>query len=79
MEKSHPTRGGWIEIMRRCGKSASGGSHPTRGGWIEIWCKGVREIWMKRPTPHGVGGLKSETATVGQTNVVVPPHTGWVD
>ena len=35
--KSHPSRGGWIEI--RCVRRAVNRwspSHPSRGGWIEI-------------------------------------------
>ena len=34
--RSHPTRGGWIEIVTFAGSSCISESHPTRGGWIEI-------------------------------------------
>ena len=58
--QSHPIRGGWIEIpdMERMAFSFIR-SHPIRGGWIEIRrCQNGGKA-EKRPTPYGVGGLKS--------------------
>ena len=34
-------------------------SHPSRGGWIEIPGFTYSYYDELRPTPHGVGGLKS--------------------
>ena len=34
--KSHPARGGWIEIKAQRRTDERPGSHPARGGWIEI-------------------------------------------
>ena len=33
---SHPTRGAWIEMVRKRGNKWHLVSHPTRGAWIEI-------------------------------------------
>ena len=35
-EKSHPTRGAWIEIIDTMKMVEPFKSHPTRGAWIEI-------------------------------------------
>ena len=43
-------------------------SHPARGGWIEISCARMLPQSQGRPTPHGVGGLKSRC--------VLPRHAG---
>ena len=32
-----------------------------------------------RPTPHGVGGLKSGIVKAAVEYIKVPPLTGWVD
>ena len=34
--KSHPARGGWIEIQISSTLPLRMSSHPARGGWIEI-------------------------------------------
>ena len=54
-------------------------SHPSRGGWIEIIKLRNRVGIVKSPTPHGVGGLKSNAKVKGITGKEVPPLTGWVD
>ena len=73
--RSHPSRGGWIEISKccRCGRRAP--SHPSRGGWIEIFemqrC-GVDIVVS--PTPHGVGGLKCLLLLLAYTHLRPTPH-----
>ena len=34
--RSHPSRGGWIEMRYSVPDCAAPASHPSRGGWIEI-------------------------------------------
>ena len=34
---SHPSRGGWIEILEMVSIALRTASHPSRGGWIEIF------------------------------------------
>ena len=48
---SHPTRGAWIEILRRDNHVAAVGAHPTRGAWIEINCKASSKE-SKTVAPH---------------------------
>ena len=36
LRRSHPSRGGWIEIDVFAGWLPPAGSHPSRGGWIEM-------------------------------------------
>ena len=86
--------------MARKKGSKKNKSHPTRGGWIEIQRSGMVDKLM-RPTPHGVGGLKSafvsplhefdvshptrggwieiKIGNFAHKSAKVPPHTGWVD
>ncbi len=33
----------------------------------------------RRPTPHGVGGLKCRVSGLRHRSGEVPPRTGWVD
>ena len=49
--KSHPTRGGWIEIAKDRRTLKEFGSHPTRGGWIEISLEGSASLSFFVP-PH---------------------------
>ena len=35
-QRSHPARGGWIEMGMSGYCGASPASHPARGGWIEM-------------------------------------------
>ena len=38
IDKSHPARGGWIEMLiTGWAYVLSRSSHPARGGWIEIY------------------------------------------
>ena len=72
---SHSPRSGWIEMpVLVFINNASPPSHSPRSGWIEIKKhKRLRRLG-KRPTPHGVGGLKSATM---ETDCIFPcptPH-----
>ena len=55
-------------------------SHPARGGWIEI-VRGMEFLLAQiRPTPHGVGGLKSKGLDgLGKVNPSHPARGGWIE
>ena len=77
-EESHPTRGGWIEILLIRYSRPGVSSHPTRGGWIEMASSSTQEPSFC-PTPQGVGGLKYYWKSKNENRAKVPPHKGWVD
>ena len=80
MQTSHPTRGGWIEIMADAESNGLQGSHPTRGGWIEISGGQTGAVRKAGPTPHGVGGLKYEAWHYGTDDVQShPTRGGWIE
>ena len=76
--RSHPARGGWIEIQVSSVGSYSISSHPARGGWIEIKAVGIRDA---RHLSHPARGGWIEIDIGGRTThgATVPPRTGWVD
>ena len=78
---SHPSRGGWIEII----KAASGVCvycSPTPHGVGGLKCENVARATVANhsPTPHGVGGLKcmgrSEEALPRWSH---PSRGGWIE
>ena len=76
--RSHPTRGGWIEICLVLSHRMALMSHPTRGGWIEIVCGAQdKEGLGSHPTRGGWIEMSDDREAVEQLKV--PPHTGWVD
>ena len=55
---SHPTRGGWIEMIPHKMQSGSlRGPTPHGVGGLKCCCRSIRTCFLC-PTPHGVGGLK---------------------
>ena len=54
-------------------------SLPTRGGWIEIPQKSIQCFQVKRPSPHGEGGLKFTAKLFPMFPGEVPPLMGRVD
>ena len=57
-QRSHPTRGAWIEIFPIGWRNTPLWSHPTRGAWIEILKSKSKKINRISRTPRGVRGLK---------------------
>ncbi len=78
---SHPSRGGWIEIVPYLSKAVyDQASHPSRGGWIEIVCKDNNWVELTGPTPHGVGGLKWLSRSMGRIQIQShPSRGGWIE
>ena len=57
-DRSHPTRGEWIEMPPPATVNSMRRSHPTRGEWIEMASTASAASTLISLTPHGVSGLK---------------------
>ena len=77
---SLPARGAWIEITNPFGLIDSPLlSLPARGAWIEIDIEAVNIENIKRRSPHGERGLKSNQFVTREKDAPVAPRTGSVD
>ena len=80
MPRSHPTRGGWIEIDdREAVEQLKQGPTPHGVGGL----KSTSTFMLaadSRPTPHGVGGLKSAfVSPLHEFDVSHPTRGGWIE
>ena len=79
--RSHPSRGAWIEIIRRASDPHYDTSHPSRGAWIEIYVN-ISEAFTdpSSRTPHGVRGLKLEGLVERhRTQRSHPSRGAWIE
>ena len=78
--RSHPSRGGWIEIpFKPINRDLGIGPTPHGVGGLK-YTSGSPEIFSGGPTPHGVGGLKSLYILYTQELVKShPSRGGWIE
>ena len=76
---SPPARGAWIEILKIDTALNAPWSLPARGAWIEIDIEAVNIENIKRRSPHGERGLKSNQFVTREKDAPVAPRTGSVD
>ena len=78
--KSHPARGGWIEIypVHIPGKTRRGPT-PHGVGGLKYLTHDVDDAGVS-PTPHGVGGLKLLfVSLVLSSTLSHPARGGWIE
>ena len=75
---SHPSRGGWIEIIPHKRLSILAWSHPSRGGWIEISLTCLARLG-RRSHPSRGGWIEIRKFLIDNGVPEVPPLAGWVD
>ena len=77
---SHPTRGGWIEIILERLYREIRWSHPTRGGWIEIFS--ADDNYYQAEKSHPTRGGWIEIIAGKQTTENTESHPtrgGWIE
>ena len=79
IDKSHLTRGAWIETLYFVRGVYFDESHLTRGAWIETNKGKLNKAITLRRTSHEVRGLKPSPPKVVGRSRSVAPHTRCVD
>ena len=76
LERSHPSRGGWIEMYNRwIANACRRGPTPHGVGGLKCLVCTLCRLLCCRPTPHGVGGLKCLAQTLYWQMLLGPtPH-----
>ena len=79
--KSHPSRGGWIEIYL-CLARITGPhmSHPSRGGWIEISIPRRKTLRNSKSHPSRGGWIEITAALwCNRGHLSHPSRGGWIE